>query len=172
VAADHRLNAPTGCPDALRLAAYAEGGLNAAARDAIEQHLVDCADCRAVLHGTAMLLNDDAMNARTISNAAMAATRGDRPRHRRHGPGHAGRRASGLAEQMAWAEKRPAGTAGACRGVRARADTPGRGTAHRRIYICATAGADAWSAEPAETVRRYGTHDRTACRTLPRRPGR
>jgi tetratricopeptide (TPR) repeat protein len=41
-----------GCPDAQELAAYAERLLPGAARAAVEQHLVECADCRDVLVAT------------------------------------------------------------------------------------------------------------------------
>jgi CHAT domain-containing protein len=41
-----------GCPDAERLAEYADGVLGPADRAEIEGHLVDCADCRAVIGET------------------------------------------------------------------------------------------------------------------------
>jgi tetratricopeptide (TPR) repeat protein len=45
-----------GCPDAERLAEYADGVLGPADRADIERHLVECADCRAVIGETMALL--------------------------------------------------------------------------------------------------------------------
>lgn len=56
-------------PDAERLAEYADGVLDAEARAAVEQHLADCAECRAIVMETMAFLD---------GNPAIAAT--TRPR--------------------------------------------------------------------------------------------
>lgn len=64
---------PRDCPDAERLAEYADGLLDAAARAAIEAHLVTCADCRfAVVETMAFLGGAEAAPAvgDTIGEAA------------------------------------------------------------------------------------------------------
>ena len=48
------------CPDAETLAAYLDGTLDAASRDAVESHLADCAHCRAALAETMTFLAEDA----------------------------------------------------------------------------------------------------------------
>jgi hypothetical protein len=48
------------CPDAEQLAEYADGVLDAPAREAIEAHLVTCADCRSVLAETMAFLGEEA----------------------------------------------------------------------------------------------------------------
>jgi tetratricopeptide (TPR) repeat protein len=46
-------------PEAERLAEYADGVLDAGARGAVEQHLADCADCRAVVMETMAFLESN-----------------------------------------------------------------------------------------------------------------
>jgi tetratricopeptide (TPR) repeat protein len=54
---------PAGCPDAERLAEYAEGLLDAPARAAIEAHLITCADCRFAIVETMAFLGEEAAKA-------------------------------------------------------------------------------------------------------------
>lgn len=54
---------PQECPDAERLAEYAEGLLDPAARAAIEAHLVTCADCRFAVVETMAFLAAEAAEA-------------------------------------------------------------------------------------------------------------
>jgi hypothetical protein len=61
--------APRDCPDAERLAEYADGLLDEAGRDAIEAHLVTCPDCRAVLVETMAFLDAEAAAAGAAPSA-------------------------------------------------------------------------------------------------------
>ena len=65
---------PPGCPDAEHLAEYADGLLDAEARQAIEAHLVTCPDCRAVLVETVAFLGAEAEAAGVVSTLDTSAT--------------------------------------------------------------------------------------------------
>lgn len=56
-------------PDAERLAEYADGVLGADVRAEVETHLVDCADCRAVLTETIAFVTSDRAGGRTHGTA-------------------------------------------------------------------------------------------------------
>ena len=63
-------------PDAERLAEYADGVLDAEARAAVEQHLADCAECRAIVMETmAFLDGNPAIAASTPPRVIPFATR-------------------------------------------------------------------------------------------------
>jgi hypothetical protein len=64
---------PAGCPDAERLAEYADGLLDVAARAAIEAHLVTCADCRFAIVETMAFLGAEAARASGAELPALAA---------------------------------------------------------------------------------------------------
>ena len=51
--------AGSGCPDAEDLAAYLEGTLDPASREAVEAHLADCARCRAALAETTSFIEEE-----------------------------------------------------------------------------------------------------------------
>ncbi len=64
-----------GCPDAERLAEYADGLLDAATRATIEAHLVTCADCRSVLVETMAFLAAEGASARGSAGAGRSPGR-------------------------------------------------------------------------------------------------
>jgi tetratricopeptide (TPR) repeat protein len=63
------------CPDAEELAAYLEGTLAAASREAIETHLSDCARCRAALAETMTFMSDEAVPSAAGPGAVPSAAR-------------------------------------------------------------------------------------------------
>jgi hypothetical protein len=71
--ADGGRGVPAGCPDAERLAEYADGLLDGAARAAIEAHLVTCADCRFAIVETMAFLGAEAARASGAASATLAA---------------------------------------------------------------------------------------------------
>jgi hypothetical protein len=65
---------PNGCPDDERLAEYADGVLDAEAREAIEAHLETCADCRSVLVETMAFLGAEDAAASAAAPAPAGGT--------------------------------------------------------------------------------------------------
>jgi hypothetical protein len=63
---------PGGCPDAERLAEYADGLLDAASRAVIEAHLVTCADCRFAVVEAMAFLGAEAASASGAAPATLA----------------------------------------------------------------------------------------------------
>jgi anti-sigma factor RsiW len=131
-------------PEAERLAEYADGVLDAASRAEVDQHLADCADCRAVVMETMAFL--DSNLAIPASEARKVVPFRPRPWVRGVTVGLAAAAALLLAIRVARpvrTARRPSRTAGTDRGGRQRTHEAGRGAAERWLQIRAAAVADA-----------------------------